>query len=231
MALPKTKRVRSDASVNAAATAAAAGLVDGKLPADLLGLAENWRERRRQGLDLRHLTGGGLNQLLGSPKGRQDYGKAVLKQFSDCAGIAESDLSRMRWFHHHFPSLADFRDKHPQATTWHQVKQLLPRLRPGGEGASAAAEGRLPADTGPGRGRQVRSVVRALNAARERLAGLALKPSDPERPQLVAECERLLASVAECTGVRYVRLSEDVPPAARESDPACVGAGVMALVS
>lgn len=232
MARPTKKNVPTDAEVTAAA---GAGPDDGKLPAELLDLVELWRAYRRQGLEVRHQTGLRLNQLLGSPEERQAYGSNALRRFSNRLRVAESDLSRMRWFAHRFPSLADFRDQNPKATTWTRVKLLLPRPRPEGEGGSpaSAAEGRTAAaaETGTGRG-SFRSVVRALGAAREGLAGLVLKPDDPERPRLDKAVEDILAAVFECTGVRYVRVSEDVPPpAALGSDPVSAEAGVLALVS
>ena len=87
-------------------------------------LLKLWRQYERRGLEVRHKTGLSLNRKFGSPSVRQAYGTATLKRYSARLHVAESELSRMRWFAEQFGSLADLKAKHPKVKTWTQVKGL-----------------------------------------------------------------------------------------------------------
>jgi Txe/YoeB family toxin of Txe-Axe toxin-antitoxin module len=91
-------------------------------------LVELWGSHQRADLEVRHRTGQMLNKKFDDPTKRQKRGAAVLKQASERLNIAVSELSRMRNFAHHFPSLDEFVQRHG-AKTWTEVKDLLPALK------------------------------------------------------------------------------------------------------
>jgi hypothetical protein len=91
----------------------------------LSALAEKWKTNHQHGLELRYETGTLLNAHFGPSGNRQANGAAVLKNVAKELQAAESDLSRMRSFAHHFSSIADFRTQHPDVNTWTAVKKLL----------------------------------------------------------------------------------------------------------
>ena len=101
---------------------------DGKDDQFLTKLTRLWKSHHKADLVLRWKTGKLLNKRLGLPKGRQSYGRAVVKKASKLLGLATSELSRMRWFAYHFTGLKDLKQKHPNADSWTKVKELLPTL-------------------------------------------------------------------------------------------------------
>jgi len=97
----------------------------------LLGrLAKLWHSHCQAGLAKRHQMGVLLNQELGPPSQRLASGQRILKLAAERLTISESELSRMRWFAHLFPTVADLRETHPEITCWMLFKQKLPRLKP-----------------------------------------------------------------------------------------------------
>jgi len=188
-------------------------------------LTRLWKQYRGRGLEVRHQTGLLLNQRFGGPQERQKYGAAKLKEYSTLLNVALSDLSRMRWFAHRFPTLDDLRKGHPGVKTWTQVKPLPAELRLG-EKPPAAPDGRQ-GMAGPGRG-PVRIAMKSLEAFRDGLAGLTIRPGDPELTPLAEAFEDLLADFAKCTGVRYVRASNEAPPIHESETPRnCFGGAAL----
>jgi len=97
----------------------------------LLGrLAKLWQSECQNGLVRRHQMGALLNQELGPPSQRLASGQRILKLAAEHLTISESELSRMRWFAHLFPTVADLRETHPGITCWMLFKQKLPHLKP-----------------------------------------------------------------------------------------------------
>lgn len=92
-------------------------------------LSQMWQTNHRDDLKLRHLTGEWLNEQHGPPTKRQAYGEGTLRQYVEKLGVAESDLSRMRWFAFYFKSLKELKEKEPTATTWTKVKDVIARRR------------------------------------------------------------------------------------------------------
>jgi hypothetical protein len=95
----------------------------------VIGVVEaKWTAHRKKGLELRYDTGSVFNAKYGPPSEKQPKGLAVMKELSKRLGINLSDLSRMRNFAHLFASFDEFRTKHPEVTTWSEVKEdVLPR--------------------------------------------------------------------------------------------------------
>src|SRR5262245_17738648 len=81
-------------------------------------LAEKWGKQNGKDLSLRFKTGELLNQYFGPPDQRQKRGEEVLKNTAERLRTTQSELSRMRWFAHHFSDLGDFEQKHPEVKTW-----------------------------------------------------------------------------------------------------------------
>jgi predicted DNA-binding protein len=101
-------------------------------------LAEKWQSHHRVGLELRHQTGKLLNNRFGDPNNHQKHGEQVLKEASERLHIAQSELSRMRRFAHHFQSFEDFQKGNPGVTLWSEVKELLPKLKQKGQSPDSA---------------------------------------------------------------------------------------------
>lgn len=164
-------------------------------------LSKMWQDHHKRGLELRHQTGVKLNERFGPPTARQAYGEANLQRYSETLGVAESDLSRMRWFAHLFKSVEDFRAAHPAETTWTKVKELLARLRhpqavraadaPDDEKKSAAE-------------RPVAKVIGAVRAVQEQLKGVGkLPPGSDDWKALSEAVDGMLKTVGECLGQRF----------------------------
>ena len=85
-------------------------------------LREIWRPHCMRGLEVRHQLGVLLNNKLGDPGIRQQYGMGTIERASEELGIDKSDISRMRKFAVDFPSFGDFVAKHPDMTSWTKVR-------------------------------------------------------------------------------------------------------------
>jgi len=92
-------------------------------------LSEKWRRATEHDLEIRHETGALFNQRFKDPTQRQKRGDEVLKKAAEQLQIAQSDISRMRWFAFSFPSIQDMKATHSGVTTWSAVKKLLPTLK------------------------------------------------------------------------------------------------------
>lgn len=99
-----------------------------------------WVPYTTKGLEVRLSMGRALNGKLGSPKDRQAHGEAVLKRAAERLDIAESDLSRMRWFAHLFRSVKQMKAAHPELTSWTKVKEAMPRLIAANKGQSVVVK-------------------------------------------------------------------------------------------
>jgi hypothetical protein len=96
---------------------------------EFIQASDEFRSHQEGGLKIRHRIGARVNRYFGTPDKRQKRGAEVLKAAVEQLRTTESELSRMRWFAHHFPTLEGFQQAHPVATTWTAVKELLPKLR------------------------------------------------------------------------------------------------------
>jgi hypothetical protein len=182
-------------------TTETAGLVAGSLSDDavLCKLQKIWQSHHRRGLDDRHRTGVIINQQFGAPTERQSYRAAKLKNFSKGLGIPTSELSRMRWFAHHFKSVADLKAAHPEVTNWTQVKDLLVTLRHRDDvkPESPASDKKLPDE------RPSRRVTRAIENARKSLSGLQLKSCDDGWDEVNGAVKSFLDDVGKYLGIVY----------------------------
>ena len=92
-------------------------------------LASRWDSHQQADLHLRHDTGVLLNRHFGSPAARQPHGEHVMVQAAKKLGKTEAELSQLRWFAHHFKSVAELERKYPVVKTWTELRDFLPRLR------------------------------------------------------------------------------------------------------
>jgi hypothetical protein len=141
-------------------------------------LVKLWRSHVERDFETRHQTGRLLNERLNPPTERQPQGQRVLKTAAKELGVAESDLSRMRWLAHLFADVAALRQAHPEITNWTRFKEALPSLVPvkGGEARKTTVSPSRPA---------LRGVVRSCTNLASMLDGLDFQPGDAEREKLV----------------------------------------------
>ena len=176
-----------------------------------------WRQYEARGLTVRHEMGTLLNAQLGLPTQRQPHGQWVLKQVSVRLRIAESELSRMRWFAHHFKTVAGLRRRHPEVRSWTGVRELLPSLKDGGQAGRNGQDGASPAGR-PARGAPkgpAGAVQRSLKnlAAAVRKHGAALR-TEAERKAVM---EKLLEVGKVLEETLQIRLTVEPSPTPRRS--------------
>jgi hypothetical protein len=158
-------------------------------------LGVRWRKHRGRDLDLRHQTGAFLNRHLGPPDVRLPHGERVLKLAAKELGTSESELSRLRWFAHHFSDLRELEKKHPKVTSWTQVRSLLPRLS-----ANNREPGTAP-DT-EARSHRLKQVERSADALAAKLRQLPAGLTGAERSELAQIFWKLAGAVPDSAGVR-----------------------------
>jgi len=94
-------------------------------------LVRRWKKHHKDDLVLRLKTGQLLNLRYGEPNRRQCRGDCVIAEDARKLGLHVSEVSRMRWFAYRFPSVEELWEKHPKATKWTQVRNLLVRKSSG----------------------------------------------------------------------------------------------------
>jgi hypothetical protein len=158
-------------------------------------LGERWGSHRKADLGLRHQTGMVLNQRLGPPTERQRHRKKVLKQAAKHLGIAESELSRMRWFAHLFKNLKDLQRRYPKVTSWTEVRGLLVSLKPNKRRERQAPETRdKPAS--------LKKVCRLGDQLCAELRQVQFALADTERSQIEQLFKELASAVPRRAGIR-----------------------------
>lgn len=184
-------------------------------------LIDLWASHRRSGLGVRYELGSLLNGRLGPPTARQAHGCRTLKRAAEELEIAESELSRMRWFAHLFRSLSDLEQQEPRILSWTRLKQCLPGLiakEKGQEPAMSRAEN-MGGVVLRGVRKSLDTVIRKLNS------GVTL--GDDERMQIEAMLQEL-AEAAHRHGMQ-IRSKEpqavSVPPVSATPTPS-VGMGM-----
>jgi hypothetical protein len=168
-------------------------------------LAERWKTHSESDLKIRHDAGSLLNARFGSPEKRQKQGEKVLKEAAEQLGTAESELSRMRWFAHHFKTPDDLSQRYSEAKTWSAVKDLLPSLRPG----------KKTSDGDKGR-KAIAALKSSLTKLTSKLKESLKDLSSDERKDLQERCQDFAKTIGDCLAQESVnQLSEEeTPPAA-----------------
>jgi hypothetical protein len=157
-------------------------------------LVELWQSKCVHALEIRRQMGELLNQRLGPPDRRQPLGQKVQKLAGEQLQVSVSELSRMRWLDHFFPTVADLREKHPEIDSWTRFKQALPGLKPrrGERTATPAANRSSPA---------LRGVLRSLGRVIPNLRRVGSLPAGPERDDLVRALRELMEVVKNDLGI------------------------------
>jgi hypothetical protein len=166
-------------------------------------LAERWRSQREADLELRYETGALLNKRFGDPTTRQNRGAGILKEAAQQLEIDKSDLSRMRAFAFAFESLADFKEKHPEAKSWTAVKKLLPTLQSQDEATEQGTDG---VATPPTARKQIAPkpdvVVRSLMDLSSKLSHAQMSMTAVERTVLLGSLKEFAKAVECCLQIQ-----------------------------
>jgi hypothetical protein len=158
-------------------------------------LAELWQGHHRKDLETRHRTGVLLNKRLGLPGEAQAYGQEVLKRVGKECRIAQSDLSRMRWFARLFDNLEGFQQAHPGVNSWTDVKELLPDLKPRKGGETGGQTATLSRTTTGG-------VTRSLTGLIKKLRGMESIPKGGPGKALRGKLRELIEVARRCLADR-----------------------------
>jgi len=148
-------------------------------------LAKQWQGHHRKDLETRHWTGRLLNERLGPPTKAQRYGPGILKQVAKECRISQSEISRMRWFAHCFDDLNRFQQEHPGVSSWTEVKDLLPDLKPR-KGGETGGQTETLSRTATG------GVTRSLTGLIQKLRGMVSIPKGPEGEVLREKLRELI---------------------------------------
>jgi hypothetical protein len=166
-------------------------------------LAELWRDNHRTDLETRHRTGVLLNERLGPPTKGQSYGGEILKEVGEQFKLAQSDLSRMRWFAHHFVDVDRFQQEYPGVDCWTEIKELLPGLKPR-KGGDAKDQPASPSS------RALRGVIRSLTRLTGKLRGMKSIPEGKLGEDFRKKLQKLIQATE--------RLGVHAPSPALETD-------------
>jgi len=158
-------------------------------------LAALWQDHHRQDLKTRHRTGALLNERLGPPDEAQAYGQGILKRAREVSGMAQSELSRMRWFAHLFDTLDRFQKEHSGVKSWTEVKGMLPGLKPC-KGGKAGGQTTTPSRTATG------GVTRSLTGLIKKLKGMKPIPEGRRSEALRGKLKELIEVATNCLANR-----------------------------
>ena len=95
----------------------------------LKSLCEFWKPHQRRDLENRYKLGVMLNDKLGMPSVRQNYGIGTIKLISKELSIDKSDISRMRRFADKYESFVAFTDAEPDVHSWTQVRIVIAKSK------------------------------------------------------------------------------------------------------
>ena len=91
----------------------------------LKSLRDLWVPHRRRDLKIRYDIGSMLNDKLGFPAVRQNYGVGTIQRISRELHIDKSDISRMRRFADNYESFEEFLAQEPETTCWTRVRSMI----------------------------------------------------------------------------------------------------------
>jgi len=167
-----------------------------------------WQDHQNRGLDLRHRTGARINAVYGPPTERQAYRGATLQRHSEMLGVSESDISRMRWFAHHFSSVEDLKTKHPTATSWTKVKTLIAQLS-----ASTELVAKAPSDYKKLEAeRPIRQAIKAAHALQQHVHKLGkLQLGSDDWTVMCEAVDAMLKAVENSLGLHFQIVSTGMP--------------------
>jgi hypothetical protein len=157
------------------------------VPALIKQLSAIWRGHQKNGIEVRHRIGKLLNKKLGPTSKRQKYARSVVKSVARELGVNETNVCRFRRFAEQYPVYADFCDKHPDVTSWTEVRNLITESRKSVSG-----------------GRKSCALVRSL-----RSAVATLRSPEPLASARAEEINRLLRELFDAARCRdEIRLQE-----------------------
>jgi len=154
-------------------------------------LVELWAPHHREGLTVRYETGCTLNQLIGPPSVRQDYGANVLERVSEQIGVSRSELSRMRKFAEAIPDLEAFHRDHSECTTWTKVKTHLATIDAKGQPVSREAKATLP----------TKGVCRSINALKKKVKEVESNLTTKDRKRVITALKDLAQAMRDALGI------------------------------
>ena len=154
-------------------------------------LVDLWKSFHEKGLTVRHETGCMLNELIGPPSRRQDYGAAALERVSEQIGVSRSELSRMRKFAEAISDLDAFHRDHSECATWTKVKAHLATIDEKGRPVSDKSNRTSPA----------KGVCRSIKALTKRVNGIESDSKPADRQRVISELKDLAQAVRHAYGV------------------------------
>jgi hypothetical protein len=162
-------------------------------------LVELWTSRNEKDLEIRWRMGAMLNghPEIGPPTKRKAYGKEIMIQAAERLSLDEGELSRLRWFAHHFQSVEDLNSKHPEVKSWRAVKVLLATLSPK-KGKSTARKTAAKNVTS----RLCRTVTSSLKSATDTLRRLGSPPDGKNAEKLLEKLQEFVEAANSCLQVR-----------------------------
>jgi len=174
-------------------------------------LADQWQSLEDGNLEVRHATGKLLNDRLDAPTKRQRRGAEVTKKVAERLQIPKSEISRLRWFVHFFPSIQDLKKRYPEAKNWSYVKDLIPRLRPKKE---TQDDGAKPGTAERGSPSKLRKVKRLQSRLSQSISEVQKDLSDIEKAELLREfsdfareTSNRISQLVRCNGVGEIKLA------------------------
>ena len=159
-----------------------------------------WKPHHREGLTVRLETGRKLNQLIGPPSVRQDYGANALEEVKKQTGVSRSELSRMRKFAEVISELDASGRDHPKCSTWTQVKEYLATVDFKGRRVSKKAR-RTPL---------VKGVCRSIKLLTKKFKGVKSNSTPDDRQRVITALEGLAKAVSGAFSITIlVKTDED----------------------
>ena len=153
-------------------------------------LVDIWKPHHKKGLTDRLETGRELNEFLGLPSVRQDYGAKTLELVSFETGVSRSELSRMRKAARVISDLEAFNRDHPECITWTKVKAYLATVDEQGQPVRKKAKRTPPA----------RVVCRSIKSLTKQVRG-AKKSTPDDRQRVITALEGLAKAVSNTFGI------------------------------